>query len=60
MAIEEKESALAAQKNSEEDKARLVEEHQKAIERADKADAEKLELQVKLQRLEAELQVLNL
>ena len=60
LAIEEKMSALAAQKNLEEDKARLAEERQQAIERAKKADAQNSELQAKLQRLEAELQVLIL
>ena len=54
LVIEEKESALAAQKKSEEDKARLAEEHQKAIERADKADAKNLELQAKMKRLALE------
>ena len=44
-----------AQKKSEEEKARLAEERQQAIERADKAETQNSELQVKLQRLEAEL-----
>ena len=56
-AFQAKELALAAQKKLEEEKARLAEERQQAIERADKADTQNLELQAKLQRLEAELQV---
>ena len=59
-ALQAKESTLAAQKKSEEDRARWAEECQQAIERADKADSQNLELQAKLQRLEAELKVLNL
>ena len=50
-----KELALVAQKKSEEEKVRLAEERQQAIERADKAETQNSELQAKLQRLEAEL-----
>ena len=57
LAIEEK---MSAQKKPEEDKVKLAEERQQAIERANKADTQNLELQAKLQRLEAELQVLIL
>ena len=43
-ALQAKELALTAQKKSEEDKARLAEERQQAIERADKTDTQYLEL----------------
>jgi len=55
--IQEKELALAAHKKSEEEKAKLAKECQQATERADKVETQNLELQAKLQRLEAELQV---